>query len=166
MPRFLRAGLPEVAHPLAKDIHLRLGAVLAAVLRSRGCLTLQRQLDAPRFQHLVCRLEKREHPPDAEVGPRLIDDLLELHRRHAEVEGSRDHAAELVDTLAAQQRGQNRHEAGLVIQPLPRLVDDLVKCEVVKPLDELRIGLKELGNIAGEHPLVVLLCKFRDCHNI
>ena len=101
----LGAAVLEAPHGLPEDVHLDLVARLQAGLGGGGGLSLQRQGDAPGGKFLVDRLQEGEHPADAQIGRRLIDDLLHLHRGDPHVQGGGEHHLEFVHPLAAQQGG-------------------------------------------------------------
>ena len=151
--------MPKVAHPFAKDIHLRLRAQLSAVFRCAGRLSFQREFDASFLKHGIRSFQKWKHTPDPEICHRLINDLLDFHRRHAEVQRSVHELLIFIHALAADQCGKDRHPAGLVIQPLSLLIDDLIKGKIVKTLNELGIGTEEIRLIAGKHLFVICCCE-------
>ena len=144
----------EAAHLLAEAGYLRLLATLAAAVEigRGGRLRLQRKLDPARCEDLVLGIQESAHAPNAEVGRRLIDDLLDSHGVDAHVQRATHHGAEGVHAATAQAGGNPAKEAGAVVEQRRRS-DHLVEGKVADALDELRIALGKAPRVALQHPL-------------
>ena len=158
--------MPELPHSLAENVNLRLRPLFPPVFHRRSGLPFQRKFHASCLQNFIDRFQEREHPSNTQIRGRLIGDFLHLYRRHAEIQRGGNHCPEFVDPLTAQERRQNRKKTGLIVQSLSRLVQHLVKGEVVKALNELRVRLQKFGDIAGKHLLMVRFRKLGNCHFI
>lgn len=132
---------------LAEQLDLHLAAAFAPIIGGRAALLLHRQGDAACRQNGVGRAEEGTHPPDAEIGGRLVDHLLDLDRGKPVLEGLRQHRRELVEALAAQQRREHRQVA-----PTDRQVvggRHLVEREGVDERGEIGVGGVLVGGEVG-----------------
>ena len=84
----------------------------------------------------------------ADVRHRLVDDLLQLDRGDADVEGSAGHRPELAQGLARDHGGELHHQPGPDVQAA--VGDDLVEGEVVEYLDQLGVGPREGRGVVGK----------------
>ena len=96
-PGFHAEGLPIVDEP----IHLSVLALFHTILNRSSCLSFQRQCDAFFRQDFIDCVKERAHSPDPEISTCLIDDLFYLYRCHPEVQGSRKHLPEFVNSLTS-----------------------------------------------------------------
>ena len=89
----------------------------------------------------------------ADVGHRLVDDLLDLNRGDADGQRGAEHDAVLADRLAGDHGRQLHHEPRPLVQVV--VSEDLVEGEVVEVLDQFRVGGRERGHAPGEQPVMV-----------
>ena len=145
MPPFLGALGPALPDAFAESLHLHLIARVPALVVSGGGLGLQGQGNASALQLLIHGGEEGHHPADAQIGHRLIDNFLYLHRGETHVQRGGQHDFELVDALAAQQGRQNGQEPGAVVYGLHAFgeghVHHLVKGKAGKAVHKFRVRL-------------------------
>jgi len=157
-----RRLLVELFDPVAERTLLHLQPLVEPGIGIRRGLSRERQLNPSGSQDLVGGMEEVEHPGHAEVGDRLIDDLLDLDRRDADVEGPAEHDAVFVDRLAGNDGGQLHHEAGPRVQG--RIARHVAERPVVEDLDQLGVGRFQRRLMIGEQRVVVALRFFTDGH--
>ena len=153
----------KAAHALAEDGDLRPLARGEAVLRARVRLPFERELYAVRGKDLVRRKQKGVHPADAEIGDRLVDGLLRLDGRHAEIERGGEHHFEFVEPLAADERRQDRQKARFFAEIVA--VHDLVEGKIAEQLRKFRIHFRERIAAVREQAVQVCFCVFGQFHS-
>ena len=132
-------GLPGLQHLRTENVGLGLGALFQPVGHGGRGLPGKRQGDAARREHLVGPVQEGEHTAHAEVVHCLVDNLLDHDGSEPVVQGAAQLIGELVEALAAEQRGQYRHVARLAVELLPRFVDHFVKGKVLVALGKFGV---------------------------
>ena len=108
--------LPELAHPFAEDIDLRLITSGKAGFFASGALRRKGKIYAARRKNFVHSLNKRPYPAKAEVGYRLIDHFTRLFGRNAAVQSGGQNLAEFVNPAAAEEYRKLRHMRSFFIE--------------------------------------------------
>ena len=97
-----------------------------------------------------------------DVGHGLVNDLLDLDWRDADVKRPAEHDAVFVDGLAGDEGRQLRHEAGSGVEP--PFAQHLAKRPVVEDLDQLRVGDFQHRLMIREQLVVMALRHLTDSH--
>ena len=122
----------------------------------------QGQRDASLGEHLVGGVDEVEDLGHADVRHRLVHDLLDLDRSDPDGERRAEHDAVLAQGLAGDHRRELNHQPGPGVQIA--VTEHLVEGEVVEGLDELGVGHRQGGDVAGKKLVVVLACLFIGSH--
>ena len=123
----------------AEDIHLCLYAFFQPVFQRGGCLSLQRKRDAPGSEDIIGRVKEGTDTSDSQIIHRLIDDFLQHDGSQAGIQRAGRLQTKFINSLAADQRGYNRHVTGDIVQLLSLFIYDLVKSEIFKAFRKFRI---------------------------